>query len=76
MCVIVHVHPCIRTECLYVKVQGGRGDMYKQWHLIWKHEHVRWSCCVAALRVQILIPLWSTEVYTLPDYMSGLVSPA
>lgn len=38
--------------------------------------HVRWSCRAEALRVQLLIPLWPAEVYTLPDYMSGLVSPA
>ena len=50
--------------------------MYKVWHLIWRHEHVRWSRCVEALRVQLLIPLWPTKVYTQPDYMSGLVSPA
>lgn len=50
--------------------------MYKEWHLIWRHKHVRWSCCVEALMVQLLIPLWPTEVYTPPDYMSGMVSPA
>lgn len=70
----VHVHPCI---CVYVlRFQGGKGDMYKVWHLIWRREHVHWSCCVEALRAQLLIPLGPTEVYTLPDYMSGLVSPA
>lgn len=57
------------AECLRVQVQGGRVDMHKVWH-------VRWSCCGEALRVQLLILLWPTEVYTQPDYMSGLVSPA
>lgn len=75
-CVCVCVQACIYTVCLCVQVQGGRGDMYKVWHLIWRHEHVRWSCCAETLRVQLLIPLRPTEVYTQPDYMSGLVSPA
>lgn len=56
--------------------QGGGGDMYKEWHLIWRHKHIRGCCCVEALRVQLLIPLWPTEVHTPPDYMSGPVSPA
>lgn len=48
--------------------------MCKVWHLICRHEHVRWSCCVETFL--LLIPLWPTEVYTPPDYMSVLVSLA
>lgn len=57
-------------------VQGGRGDIHKVWHLIWRRERVCRSCCVETLRAQLLMPLWPTEVHTAPDYMSGLVSPA
>lgn len=71
---------CIWAEGLcaghFAQIQGGGGDMYKEWHLIWRHKHIRRSCCVEAFRVQLLIPLWPTEVHTPPDYMSGLVSPA
>lgn len=59
---------------LHVTVQGGLGDIYKVWHLIWRHEHVHWFCCVETFCR--LIPLWPTKVYTPPDCMSGLVSLA
>lgn len=59
-----------------MEVQGGRGDMYKVWHLIWRQEHVCWSCCVEAHRGRPLIPRWPSELCTLPDYMSELVRPA
>lgn len=50
--------------------------MHRVWHLIWRHQHDHWSRCAEALGVQLLIPLWPSEVYKLPDYMSELVSPA
>lgn len=67
----VNVRLCTCSECLHVKVQGGRVDMYR----VGSHLEA-WTC-------RRVLPCWDPpgsvcpiEAHTLSDYMSGLVSPA
>lgn len=73
-----HMGPCVGMSVLTLYGpcvhKGGQGDMYKVWHLIWRHKHVCWCWCCCVEKFCLLIPPWPTKVHTLPNYMSGLVS--